>query len=84
MVLRMETQKRSRFGGKDGDSFSVLFLMIGLVSERSSAALWQVASQGRAGAGMMQDVLVPPSNDFPKHCVLLAEPLGGRAVAVPS
>lgn len=36
MVLR-ET-RRSRFGGKDGDSFSVLFLMIRLLFERASAS----------------------------------------------
>lgn len=38
MVLRRETWRRSRFGGKDGDSLSVLFLMIKLLFEKASAA----------------------------------------------
>lgn len=46
--------EEEQVAGKEGDSFSVMFLVIGLLPERASAALWQAeASQGRSGTGMI-------------------------------
>lgn len=77
-------EKEQVWGEEDGDSSSVLFLVIGLLFKRALqlCGRWKPfrAREMLAQLGMFWCFL---AMIFPSNCVLLAEPLGGRTVAVP-